>query len=467
MKRLFFLIVLPLSCTVTRAQENTSIILTNSTDAPPPKHRVMHPQTPEKPVNEHLAQKETAGGMTYSDWYDLWDEMYDPANSYSYHYDIYPDSNLLDTTGFYPPFSIFTHGMGMSFDPSDSAYYYHPFNPAYRVSAPFPYTLAYKLDSFRVPGQYMRYDLTPGNVDSLIIEFLVTQNGGAPPDSGCYALISTTADTTYRHCTADETPRFATPRYFRTTDDCIDPALTTITHQRYAVPLTIADAFIQRVVKIALTTPITVVPGKYVAAYVYFKSAVAYPLVTSVNYANYYWLYAGEPYGASTWFPQSAHNLTTGYPGSHQDGLIATNQIRYSDAGFTFNGHNVLLPSYAYAAVGADPPPGFDVPEMAFHIRWTMPDTSLSVATGGGRAATNVFPNPCNDRLHIWFDAGGQSGTQILLFDLLGKPVARQDMGKITQGTAVFSTTELPAGIYLYAVCNEAGRTTGRIEVRH
>ncbi len=439
----------------------------------PGKHIVQNPPYGTGPTNNHLLHKETAGGTTYSDWYDLWDEMYDTTSlslthSYLFYYDVYPDSNLYDTSYYYPPYHVFTHGMGMSFDPTDSAYYYNAYNPAYRVTAPFPYTLSYKLDSFWVPGQYMRYDLTPGNVDSLVVEFIVTQAGGLVPDSGCYPLIMNPADNIYRPCAADETPRFATPRYIRAADECIDPVYTKTTHQRYAFPLTITDAFIYKKVKFGLTTPITVMPGHYLAAYVYFKSQVAYPLVTGTNYANYYWLYAGEPTGINVWYPQSSRNLTTGYPGSHQTGLIATNQIRYADLGFTYGGHNILIPSYAYAHTGANPSSGFDVPQMAFHIKWTVPDTSLQANNiNNVTPQISAFPNPCSDVINLVVNLEHAADVTLLLQNISGEVVATRKMGNITSGTANMDVSSLPAGTYFYIMQADGRQNSGSFNIIH
>ena len=296
MKQLFLLCSFLFSAVLLHAQYKDNVVVQQPVDAIPLKIRAEHPVVGMGPKNNHkagTAAKSTSGTTTYSDWYDLWDEMFDTTSttlphSYSYVWAISPDSNIHDLSGYYAPYYMFTHGMGMSFDPSDSAYYYHAFDTSYRVSAPFDYRLPYQLDSFWFPGEYYRYDTTVANVDSIIVEFLVTQAGGVP-DSGAYALIATSPAAMYRPFTHDSTPRFATARYFNTTDNCIDPVLTKTTHQRFAFPLTAFDPFTLRYVKFNLPTPITVPPGKYLVAYVYFKSQVAYPVGTPSFAANYYW----------------------------------------------------------------------------------------------------------------------------------------------------------------------------------
>ncbi len=466
MKSIYLVFITLLICLTSAAQNVNSILLTPA-DPLPAKHLVTHPHAGAGPDNRHNNARKTTSTL-HSDWYNLWDEMYDTTSttlphSYQYYWDISPDSNIHDLSGFFPPYYVYVHGMGMSFDPSDSAYYYHAYNPAYRPSAPYMFTNPYQLDSFWVPGEYQRYDTTSTIVDSLIIEFIVSQ-AGSTPDSGAYALIETSGSAYYHPCTADNTPRFVTPRYFRTTDECIDPVLTTTTHQRYAFPLTGADAFTYKTTKFNLTTPITVVPGKYLASYVYFKPQVTYPLGI-INYsANYYWLYAGEPNGLSTWFPQSAHNFSIGYPGSHQGGLIATNQIRYNDLGFTFAGHNVLLPSYAYANPGADLPPGFSVPHMAFHINWS-PDALAAETIANRIQSVNAFPVPTSDILNITYTLNATANLLITLSNTIGQVVATRNIDDTNNGTVSFGTTKLPAGIYIYTIASGGFRKVGRVVI--
>ncbi|MCD6011100.1 MAG: hypothetical protein K0Q79_962 [Flavipsychrobacter sp.] len=467
--RKILLLFLFCSFLTSQAQYSDNKILIQTGDALPAKIPVKHPRAGEGPKNYRQAYKSTAA-TTYSDWYDLWDVTFDTTTTTGYHsyqfvWEINSDSNIYSVSGYYAPYYHFTHGMGMSFDPSDSAYYYFPRDTDYQVSAPFIHTLPYTLDSFWVPGIYYRYDPNLANVDSLIVEFLVTQNGSAP-DSGAYKLIATTPHGMYRPFTRDSTPRFGTARYFRLQNECIDPVLTTTVHQRHAFPLTVFDAFFYRKQKFHLPTPITVPPGKYLVAYVYFKSQAPYPAGTLSSAANYYWLYAGEPYGTSTWYPQSSRNSSIGYAGSHQMGLIATKQIRYNDLGFTFAGHNVLLPASAYANTGANLPPGFSVPHMAFHITWTV-DPALGIEQKKQQEPlVQIYPNPATDMLNIAYSLGESSNVKILLVDAVGRVAGVYERSDVSGGEAVFNTAGMPAGVYVYLL--EAGglRKTGKVVIR-
>lgn len=468
MKKLYFLLAALLLVTAATAQTGNNIEMGN-VGRVPPKHTITSLPAVALPQNHHAAHKETFGTTTYSDWYDLWDAMYDTGVTALYAYDVYPDSNLLDSTFmvYSTAYHIFTHGIGMSFDPSDSAYFYFALNPPYQVTAPYIRTQPYTLDSFWVPGKYMRYDPTSTIVDSLIIEFAVTQRlGTPPPDSGAYGLNATTPNAMYHPCTPDNQPRFGTLRYFRLQDECLDPVLTTTSWRRYAIPLTSADAFAFKINKFKLPVPITVNPGKYLCAYVYFKSQVAYPLTTNVYNANYYLLYAGEPRGANIWFPQSAHNTTTGYPGSYQDGLIATNQIRYNDAGFVFNGHNVLISSYAYANPSPDYSPGFDVPYMSFHITWTTPPIAITSNIAEDDIGINAYPNPANDELSITYTLQTTQNVSISLFDPMGRQV--RNAGETGHsGKVTFNTGSLPAGVYYYELHVGGQKRQGKVTLTH
>jgi hypothetical protein len=467
MKKVLLLIMFYSAAIIASAQQSNSILFTRPADPIPVKRLVENRPFRSGPMNNRAAAKTTAG--INADWYNLWDEMNDTSAtslSHLYLWDVARDSNIYDVSGIYPPYYIFTHGLGMSFDPSDSAYYFHAVDTNYRVSSYFDFTQAYQLDSFWVPGEYIRSDTTSSIVDSLIVEFLVSQNGSSP-DSGAYQLMAIPSNPIYFPFTPDAQPRFATSRYYRLQDECVDPVLTKVVHRRYAFPLTSADAFIYKKLKFALTSPLVVLPGKYLAAYVYFKGQVTYPLGTLHSAANYYWMYAGEPNGVLTWFPQSAHNTATGYTGSRNQGLIATKQIRYNDAGFTFLSHNVLLPASAYAHTGPNNnPPGFTVPYMAFHITWPVP--SLAIAPlDNDIEEVNAYPNPAANTLNISFALHQPALVKVTLSNIMGQVVAVQVMKNTANGTIVFQAANLSAGIYVYTL--EAGnlRKTGRVVIQN
>ena len=78
---------------------------------------------------------------------------------------------------------------------------------------------------------------------------------------------------------------------------------------------------------------------------------------------------------------------------------------------------------------GANLSPGFDVPEMAFHINWSYPDTSLAAENmPKSSMAVNLFPNPCTDVLHVSFTLDHKSDVQVSLLNMTGQIVANRKM---------------------------------------
>jgi hypothetical protein len=156
------------------------------------------------------AAKTTA--YSASTWYDMAAQhsLFPPTTGY--YMAVYPDSNVLDAGGT-PPYNIYTHGLGVSFDPMDSAYSwgttcYYPILP-HIVSG-----INFTFDSFRIPIQYMRHNPLTTVVDSIILEFAVASSpvNSSANDSGAYNLqfLYSPAMTPY---TADGRPRFSSIHY--------------------------------------------------------------------------------------------------------------------------------------------------------------------------------------------------------------------------------------------------------------
>ena len=378
MKRILLLLVAGLAGMSAFAQNN--IMTTLPVTLPGGVHQVVNPPIVQLHNNDGAALR-TTSSVNHSDWFDYWNQNASTTSTlYSYY--TYPDSNLVDNTST-PAYNIYTHGMGMSFDPTDS----HYFDSAVTSPITDPRigdTTGYTIDSFRFPYEYARFDTVRG-VDSLIVEFFVTTSS-TTIDSGDYTLIFSSSST-FSGITPDLTPRFATAKYTPIDaslgqSECWDSILAP--KQRYAFPLTIAGSgtgIVYTTESFGLTTPLAVPPGGKVISYIHFKSAHGFTLGTDISAANYLVLFAGTTASTSTTWPeQSPHDASTGYTGSYQTGLIATNQNRYSNySTYTYAGHNILIPGVAFSI------PQLAVTQQAWHVNWTSfpPITgTLSVCVG-------------------------------------------------------------------------------------
>jgi hypothetical protein len=365
--------------------------------------RFLHSPAPFRKLHTHDTRK-TTSLTTYNDWYDLWDQNMVPGVTAEYYMPIAPDSNMIDDN-FGGTDHIAVHGIGMSFDPTDSGYAAFPdgYAAAYGVSKAMPPTnQPYMIDSFYVPIVYLRNNPSTSVVDSVVIEIVVSEVTPGVIDSGAYNASFLYGIGGFLPVTYDGTPRFSAPRYnpgltapYNVSpyiNDCYFDSVFTRKY-RYVLPLdnitwhdTAANGCLNlnraaHLPLLPLSPAITVSSSDtHVTSYVSFKSGVAYPLGTLTSSANVIYCFAGEPFG-STRFMQSASNpsLTPAYPGSYQSALYATNAIRYSETGLTIGtlAHDVLVPGVALTN------PGLSVTLDAWHVNWSCNTPTVSAITGG------------------------------------------------------------------------------------
>jgi hypothetical protein len=485
------------------AQDNTSMMLNALTKAP---HGAQALTNQEMDAMHSFSQRfhqnapAKKGTAVITDWYDMWNQNFTTGTSNGYYFVIFPDSNLYDntaTTPYYTPW----HGLGMSFDPTDSSYFSTSHDPY--LSTPVSSSISpgqnYTVDSFFAPVRYMRNDPNAALVDSLIIELVTTQStnatGAGGLDSGAYNLQFSTPSASFYPATYDMTPRFGTIRYnpglpsqpapynaAPYINDCYFDSVFT-RKQRFAFALTaasVADTLSNGMLDLYKLkhgsggggagldiTPMAINNSKRerIVSYVSFKydATVPRPLGSTVGATNWIKLFAGEPAGVSTWWRQSSSG--PGYAGSYQSGLVVTDQIRYNDTGFAYPAkiHDILIPAYGYSGV-----PGFTVTEQSFHISFT-PIPSLAVAeVKQGITDVSAYPNPANNMLNIDFSLAQNASVTVSLTNMVGQVVATKNMGNVNSGKAIFSTTELSSGVYFYTVLTNSGeRTTGRVVVAH
>jgi hypothetical protein len=480
MKNLVFVLVASFMVAFASAQESGTIVFTPAVDdvrAQPHALSQLQMTNMSIALGRFSTYSSLYGAMESSGWYDMWNQNFINRSyggvSQAYSFYVYPDSNLVDAIS---GLHLGVHGMGMSFDPTDSSYSYSNTNGG---SCQIPISPAmnsgqgYTVDSFYAPVTYVRKG-SSNSVDSIIIELFVTPiSDTSVADSGAYTLSFHPAANLIP-ISYDSVARFATVHYngnnmrsavYSTEPNINDCYFDSVfsTKYRYGFELnsiTVGDTdaygfldFTKLATGIpgsgALAiTPIHVINSRYqyIVSFIKFKSGVHYPLGELTTTANFLKLYAGEPIGDSIWFMQSAHNVDIDYPGSYQAGLIANNTIRYNDDGYTYPylTHDVLIPSSAYAN---SIPPRFDVPEQSFHIvTYNIPNS----VQGNNNAlhVVDAYPNPASDVLNITYTSANGAATVLTLYNVIGQVVATEQG---YNGKVIFNTSGLASGMYIYS----------------
>lgn len=398
------------------------------------------------------ANKTTANVPT---WFDMGSILYSSATSKFYYNMVYQDSNLT-YVGSSGPVHIFNHGLGMSFDPTDSSFFSdasagqiqdYDYVPGFRVRN----SNSYSVDSIAFSSKYYRNQADPTIVDSMIIYVAKVATAASttnPP--GLFDLQFTASQ-----------ERFVTAWFDSSTSE-LSPLIPVSARQRIAIPLdqafhadTATNGFSNITGNgIALPSVINCGPGEKILAYVMFKSATQHPLHTPATSANHMRMYSYDFRGLDL---APIQNKT-----STHAGLVATSQIKYEEPGsdFTFEGRSVLIPSIAYATDGL-------MTDMAFRVTCAQCDPTGIKETASVINNTNVYPNPANGQVTITFNVKEATDVNVSITNTVGQVMKSQNAGKVAAGKAVFTTSDLASGVYFYTVEANGQRTTGRFVVAH
>jgi len=107
-------------------------------------------------------------------------------------------------------------------------------------------------------------------------------------------------------------------------------------------------------------------------------------------------------------------------------------------------------------------------PSIGFHLLCsscpTVGTSTLGVQKVTDLSNINVVPNPANNYVAITFNQAASATAEVTLTNTIGQQVAAQS---VTNGKALFSTTTLPAGIYVYSIKVDGQSATGRVVVAH
>lgn len=360
---------------------------------------------------------------------------------------VYPDSNLLVTTGT-PPFYWWCMGTGTSFDPESKFFKTADWKNT-TVAAPFggsgiDTTTGYFVDSVVVVGLYAQIDAT--QVDTLHIDICYADTGTnawkVNYKTAQVATLGITAlpDTTYRVANA----------WYDSSKNEIGSAVAGV--QRIIKKLDAAaavdtDASGLNVWVFPLPTPMWVPKHKKVVALTHFASSVAHPLGTDISTANRWISY--------TWDFNSPLQAVNDY----NSGLVVTNAERHSTADkWTFQGKCIMVPSYVYTA-----PLVIHNPFYMFYLRQA---TTGGVSEVANHNTINAYPNPANNQLTVSFDIAGANNATVTLVNAIGQKVASKTVNN-GAGNVAFNTAALPAGVYFYTVEANGQQSTGRVSIAH
>ena len=386
-------------------------------------------------------------------WYSYVDALYQSGVSKGYYNVVYQDSNLTyqGTTGLN---NVFQYGMGILFDPMDSAFYYSSsagqiqdydwINQTWIVNSGDSYVI----DSMQFNVKYYR---TQNVTDSLIIYIAKVAASGNP--TGYYTgqfsgpPVRKFISAWYDSSNNEFSSQIAPTSYVR-----IAKALDAAAFE----DTTLTGGYLNMTaLGMPLPAPMTFTAGQKALVYVHFKSGQAYPLGTPVTSANYIRMYSYDIPGQDLMLIQNKNSYMTS--------MYATRQIKYTSPNwndFTDNaGHSMLIPGVGYTSG--------NMTDFAFRVTCAN-CFPLSVKDASNLIGSiNAYPNPANTEITIPFTLKEATATNVTISNTVGQVMGSQSFGKVTSGKAVFSTANLASGVYFYTVEANGARSTGRFVVSH
>jgi Secretion system C-terminal sorting domain len=380
----------------------------------------------------------------------------------------YPDSNIYYPGGSPSAFYIWAHGIGTSFDPT-SPYYTTAWAPTVGTSPDFAVdsTQPYIVDSVNVLGLYQRINST---TDTLFVDLTYTS------DTGAWKVTYSGADlVTYGICNPPSSGTDTTwsigDAYYDYANNSIDATNTTpVWHitkildaaayadstsnglHQWSFGLTTTSAY--TVTSSSGATSMNVPAHAHVVAYAHFGSGTAYSYGTANTAANLWSEYSVD----------FGYNPLQTFADDDNSGLLSSTDDRYHLTGYSYLNLSgggtapMLTPTYFYTA-----PLAVHDPWFGFYLRSPVA-ASTSVNAVKSIKSVVAYPNPTSGQLNIGYTLNNNSDVTVTLTNMLGQVVATQTG---VNGKAVFNTTSIADGMYIYTVQANGERATGRVSVAH
>ncbi len=141
-----------------------------------------------------------------------------------------------------------------------------------------------------------------------------------------------------------------------------------------------------------------------------------------------------------------------------------------NDTGFSYNS---FLPLWSFGLPGGGAC-AYQYPYISWYVS-SCPTCGLVLSPLHALAVNNVsafnkvaaYPNPVADELNVTFSLSQASDVSVTLTNILGQVVANQKLDNMVNGKAVFNTSVLAGGVYIYTLSADGDRNTGCVIIAH
>lgn len=317
-------------------------------------------------------------------------------------------------------------------------------------------TDAYTIDSVRVFGFYGRNTTRTSPVDTLRITAIY---GGASSgsDMPIYSLWGATTRADY----GVDTLRFAAINYDAAKNTA--EGTTLIVKDVYLDEMSIFDTIPGGMNMFQVPVGLNVPAGNLVGITVTFKTGDTYiPYVDTIFFGS---ARSDNPFGRGMFrpsiFEQNAGTYPKYWPGYYNVGMVKNLPENVTWAS------DIYVPSFAYVEAFPNEVPNIDVKVSCAACNTIR---ELGVNETSVLDKVGAYPNPSATELNIPFTLLEKASVNVNITNMVGQVVATQNMGQYNagqKGIAIFNTTSLPNGVYLYTVEANGQRITNRFTVAH
>jgi hypothetical protein len=128
-------------------------------------------------------------------------------------------------------------------------------------------------------------------------------------------------------------------------------------------------------------------------------------------------------------------------------------------------------PNWSWTTSSGTAPSALQYPFILYHVN--CPTCKIITNIVGVKGLENAvqsvsaYPSPANSEVTISFSLADRGDVSVVLYNLLGEAISTQTAPNILNGKATINTSNLPAGVYVYAVSVGEQRTTGKVVIAH
>jgi len=106
----------------------------------------------------------------------------------------------------------------------------------------------------------------------------------------------------------------------------------------------------------------------------------------------------------------------------------------------------------------------FQYPDIDFRVKCS-PCGTVGISEAPVTFQASAYPNPATEELNVPFTLVAVGTAEVTLSNALGQTVATKKFTGISKGKAVFNTSSLAPGVYMYTVTADGKRASGRVAI--